>query len=130
MPLIAPALLLFAGQTDLPPLPDMAGLAPLRYLHDPDLTPAMSQFVADEIAAGRCPHVRPVDGRYTLVLDVAVLIDAKGAVRATVPHAIACPTVEQYGAGLVSAFTRDNLVPRTGTGDQWYRTSLTFAWKQ
>lgn len=122
------AMALLAQQTDMPPLPDWSLLAPLRYLHDPEVTPPMRQFVVDEIAAGRCALPRPADGHYTLTLDVAVLIGADGSVRATVPHAINCPTVEQYGAGLVSAFARDNLLPRVTATDQWYRTSVTFSW--
>lgn len=122
------AMSLAGAQADLPPLPDWAVLGQLRYLRDPDVTPAMTQFVADEVAAGRCVRPRPADGHYILTLDVAVLITANGTVRATVPHAIDCPTVEQYGAGLVSAFARDNLVPRAADTEQWYRTTVTFSW--
>jgi hypothetical protein len=125
-PLIA--LALAGGQSAPPPLPDWAALGPLRYLHDPEVTPAMTQFVADEVAAGRCAPPRGADGRYSVTVDVAVLVDAGGKVRQAVPHAIDCPTVEQYGAGLVTAFARDNLVPRAAATDQWFRTSVTFGW--
>ncbi|MGJ3649249.1 hypothetical protein ACLB0R_12365 [Sphingomonas sp. GlSt437] len=115
----------------LPPLPEWPAMAPLRYLHDPEITPAMAQFAAEEIKAGRCTLATsaeaPADPRRSLTVDVAVLVGADGMVRATVPHAINCPTVEQYAAGLVSSFTRDNLVPH-GPGETWYRTSVTFRW--
>ena len=124
------ALLLAADQAALPPLPDLQALAPLRYMHDPEMKPAMTQFVADEVAAGRCAKPQPVAGHYRISFDVAVLVDGDGMVRATVPHAIDCPTVEQYGAGLVSSFARDNLVSRAPAGPQWFHTSLTFDWAQ
>lgn len=124
------ALALLGAEKDPPPLPDWDMMAPLRYREEPKVTEAMTHFVADEVTAGRCTNPAGADGHHQLTLDVAVLVDAAGAVRATVPHAINCPTVEQFGAGLVSAFARDNLVPRIGTTDQWYRTRLTFTWVQ
>lgn len=130
MILAATLFALFGAQTDLPPLPDWSVLGPLRYLDEPHMTEPMTAFVVEEYAAGRCVRPAAVDGRYALTLDVAVLIDKNGAVRATVPHAINCPTIEQYGAGLVSAFARDNLVPRATTTDQWFRTSIIFTWAQ
>jgi hypothetical protein len=119
---------LFAEQSDLPPLPDWSTMGTLRYRQEQEVTPPMTQFVADEVAEGLCAWPRQPDGHYALTLDIAVWISADGNIRATVPHAINCPTVEQYGAGLVSAFARDNLVPRAAQPDQWYRTSLTFTW--
>lgn len=122
------ALIPLTEQADAPPLPDWSVLGPLRYRHEPEVTAPMTDFVADEITAGRCAAPPAHDGRYSLTLDVAVLLDADGGVRATVPHAINCPTIEQYGAGLVSAFARDNLAPRPLASAQWYRTSVTFNW--
>jgi hypothetical protein len=89
---------------------------------------ALSGFVAGEIAAGRCPISRPADGHYTVTLDVATFVDTAGIVRRTVPRAIQCPTVEQYGAGLVISFARANL--RAGSArDQWYRATIVFDWQ-
>lgn len=111
------------------PVPtDWAALAPLPYAHPPEMAAALSGFVAGEIAAGRCPISRPVDGHYTVTLDVATFVDTAGIVRRTVPRAIQCPTVEQYGAGLVISFARANL--RAGSArDQWYRATIVFDWQ-
>ncbi|MGL4313636.1 MAG: hypothetical protein ACRCSO_06560 [Sphingomonas sp.] len=139
------ALLALALAADAPPpMPDWAAMPPLRYLHDPDITPPMTAFVRDEVKAGRCvlppasgsgpgpatpavPGAAMPDARISLTVDVAVLVKADGMVVATIPHAIHCPTVEQYAAGLVTNFTRDNLVAH-GPGELWYRTSVTFRW--
>ena len=48
------------------------------------------------------------------------------SVRATIPRAINCPTVEQYAAGLVLGFARDNLNTRFAVEGTWYRVSMTF----
>ena len=122
-------LLLFqaAAQAAPPAVPtDWSVLPSLPYLSPPAQTAALSGFVAAEIAAGRCPIARPADGRYVVRVDVAALVAADGTIRRTVPRAINCPTVEQYGAGLILSFARANL-PR-GTSDQWYRASVIFDW--
>ena len=107
---------------------DWVALAPMPYIKPPEMTPGLSSFVAGEIAAGRCPVSRPADGHYVVKLDVATLVDTDGIVRRTVPRAIQCPTVEQYGAGLVISFARANL--RTGAAaDQWYRATVVFDWR-
>ncbi|QQV78498.1 hypothetical protein H5J25_07645 [Sphingomonas aliaeris] len=107
---------------------DWAALAPVPYIKPPEMTPGLSGFVAGEIAAGRCPVSRPADGHYVVKLDIATLVDADGTVRRTVPRAIQCPTVEQYGAGLVISFARANL--RAGAaGDRWYRATIVFDWQ-
>ena len=50
-----------------------------------------------------------------------------GSIRAVVPRAIECPTVEQFVAGLVISSARNNLrQPSAG----WYRTALSFAWSR
>lgn len=107
---------------------DWSVLAPIPYVKAPDVTPALSGFVAAEIAAGRCPIARPADGHYVVKVDVATLVGADGVVRRTVPRAIQCPTVEQYGAGLVLSFARANL-RIGGSGDQWYRATIVFDWQ-
>jgi hypothetical protein len=111
---------------------DWSVLAPMPYIKPPEIAASLSGFVATEIAAGRCPIARPVNGHYVVRVDVATLIGADGIVRRTVPRAIHCPTVEQYGAGLVLSFARANI--RTGGvggvgGDQWYRATIMFDWR-
>ena len=108
---------------------DWATLAPLPYVAAPQLTPPLTGFVAGEIAAGRCPFPKPADGHYVVKVDVATLVGPDGLVRRTVPHAIDCPTVEQYAAGLVAGFARGNLALRAGGSDTWYRATITFDWR-
>lgn len=107
---------------------DWATLAPLPYVAPPRMTPQLTAFVASEVSAARCPLPRPADGRYSLRVEVATLVGADGIVRRTVPHAIACPGVEQYAAGLVLGFARGNLPVRAGA-DAWYRATITFDWQ-
>ncbi|GAA0313902.1 hypothetical protein GCM10009087_25340 [Sphingomonas oligophenolica] len=111
------------------PVPtDWSALAPLPYMTTPRMTPPLARFVADEIAAGRCTLPKPADGHYVVKVDVATLVSADGMVRRAVPHAIDCPTVEQYSVGLVLKFARANLQPRAGTADIWYRATIVFDW--
>ncbi|RYY25537.1 MAG: hypothetical protein EOP62_13000 [Sphingomonadales bacterium] len=100
---------------------DWDALPPLPYRAPPLVTPDMHNFVTREVRANKCPSPGA-----EIRIDVAVLIDDAGGIRTTVPRAIKCPSVEQYAAGLVTGFARNNLLPRMATGDQWYRTSLTF----
>jgi hypothetical protein len=95
----------------------------------PTPTPAMTAFVGNEVASGRCAIHRPADGRYDLRVDLAVLVDANGMIAQVLPKAINCPTVEQYSAGLVTSFARDNLPPRPALGPKWYRTTIAFDWQ-
>lgn len=90
--------------------------------------PAMSNWVAGELRA-RCPQTRRnavLDRR--LIVDVAVLVSEEDGIRATIPRAIDCPTVEQYAAGLVTSFARRNLIARPGGGSGWHRATLIFEW--
>lgn len=114
-------------QTTLPP--DWSVLAVMPYEQPPLLAPSLSGFVASEIASGRCAVPRPADGHYVVRVDVAALVSADGTVRRTVPHAIDCPTVEQYAAGIVLGFARGNLAPRLGAPDAWYRATIVFDWR-
>jgi hypothetical protein len=57
-------------------------------------------------------------------------VNGAGEVRTVIPRAIQCATVEQYAAGLAAGFARNNLLPRNGASDQWYKTSLTFSWRK
>ena len=113
-----------------PPLPaDWQALAPLPYIAVPQVTPAMIQFVAGEVATGRCNTPRAGDGHYYMRVDVAALVSGDGVVRKVLPRAIDCPTVEQYSAGLVIGFARDNLrMHGESAADQWYRTTLSYDW--
>lgn len=121
---------LMTGAMQLPPLPDWEVMATVPYRVAPAVTPLMSTFVADEVKAGRCRSAKAEAGHYRLTVDVALLITPDRTVRAAIPHAIDCPTVEQYGAGVATAFARDNVLPRAGQADQWYRTTIIFDWTE
>ena len=108
---------------------DWSTLPILPYLRAPVVTPSMASFVGGEVASDRCAVPRPAGGQYDVRLDLAVLVDSVGTIRRVVPRAIGCPTVEQYGAGLVTGFARDNLPPRIGAIAGWYRTVLAFDWQ-
>ncbi|WP_287459440.1 hypothetical protein [Sphingomonas sp.] len=125
-------------QLQAPPAPAPAPVIappPADWTQLPDLPLArhwpsgasLSPFVQAEVAAGRCAAAQRGSDGYVLRVDLAVLIDNAGTVRRIVPRAIGCPTVEQYSAGIVSRVTRDN-VP-TPQSDTWYRTALTFSWR-
>ncbi|MEI9852629.1 MAG: hypothetical protein WDN24_19205 [Sphingomonas sp.] len=117
---------------------DWAALPSLPYRAPPLLTQSMSDFVAREARARRCPlpaaaarrRDLPAAPRQNLTVELAVLVDGEGEIRTVVPRAIRCPTVEQYAAGLAASFARGNLLPRAGDAEQWYRTSLTFSWQR
>lgn len=107
-----------------PPLPaSWATLPMLRYERRPDLPTGLDEFVRDEVAAGRCTVPR---GATSLRVDLAVLVDAGAAVR-VVPRAMACATVEQFAAGLMSRIARDHVEPESPDG--WYRATLDFEWR-
>lgn len=123
------ALMLAAQAVPGPAKLDFESLPPLPYRTSPVVAPAMSIYVAREARARRCKLRQTTDGRRGMRIDVAVLVDSEETIRATVPRAIACPTVEQYAAGLVSSFARNNLMPRPAANDAvWYRTAVTFIW--
>lgn len=109
---------------------DWQALPPLPYRRTPRPTPPMTLFVLSEMKRGACRRPAAVAGRAQLQVDVAVLIGREGQVRATIPRAIDCPTVEQYAAGLVVSFARGNLVPRFVTDGGWYRASVLFDWTE
>ncbi len=109
---------------------DWAALPPLPYRRTPQPTTSMVNFVVTELRRNECPRPMPVMGRTQLQVDVAVLIGEDDLVRATIPRAIGCPTVEQYGAGLVVSFARGNLMPHFVKGGSWYRASLRFDWTE
>lgn len=110
-----------APPTDWSTLPD------LRFVR-PSPTPAsLSQFVRDEVVAGRCASAqRTTSGEYTLAVNLIVRVGPNGTVQEVVPRAIGCPTVEQYASGVVSRMARGNVALVAG----WFRTSVFFAWQQ
>lgn len=108
---------------------DWTTLPPLEYVRPAPDDPALATFVRAEVQAGHCAAARPAPGGWTLNVDVAVFVQSSGMVRRTVPRAIACPSVEQYAAGLVFSRARGNVVTDTSARDGWYRTTLTFAWR-
>jgi hypothetical protein len=125
---LIPAALLAVAQVapepTSPPLvvpTDWTAMPPLPWRAEPAVTPGLIAFVAGEVRAGRCAARA---GNATLVR-VAVFVRADGLVRAAVPRAIDCPTVEQFAAGLVTSFARNNLrTPAAG----WYQVTVTFDW--
>lgn len=120
--ILAVALMLQATSLDWATLPELA------YRNPPTVAPNMVRFVSKEVAQGRCKLTDPA--KTTVAVDVAVLVEPDGTVRSVVPKAIQCPNVEQYTAGLVTAFTRNNLSPRAAQAEQWYRVSVTYSWKR
>ncbi len=107
---------------------DWEALPPLPYRRTPHPTPQMTAFVLAEMKRTGCPYPIPVAGNAQLRVDIAVLIGDDHVVRATIPRAIHCPTVEQYAAGLVVSYARGNLVPRFVNAGSWYRAVLLFDW--
>ena len=61
--------------------------------------------------------------------DLALLVDAGGAVQRIVPRAIGCPTVEQYTVGLVSSLARRG-VAAAGLRPGWYRYVAGYRWTE
>ncbi|WP_239019648.1 hypothetical protein [Sphingomonas suaedae] len=139
-------LLLLAGQAAIepqdspePPEPpakaapaiDWTTLPDLPYRTAPQMTPAMHDWARGQVRARKCRARRLVDGRPAVRVEVAVLVHSEDGVRATIPRAIGCPSIEQYAAGLVAGFSRNNLTQRTAApGAAWYRATVTFAWRQ
>ena len=100
-------------------------LPPMPWAQAPQVTPDLTRFVADEVKARRCVPPSSRTQKLTIDADVAVLLQANGTIRATVPRAINCPTVEQYAAGLIASFARNNL---RESGEGWHRATVTFSW--
>lgn len=109
-----------AAPTALPD--DWASLPELRLQRrSPDLR-GVSSYVRDEVRAGRCTAAGN-----RLRVDLVVQVAASGQVRRIRPHAIGCPTVEQYASGLMLRMARSNVSP--ADQDRWYRTQIVFAWQ-
>jgi hypothetical protein len=110
------------------PPQDWSALPVLPYEQKPDAGTGLSGFVRAEVKAGHCAAATASPQGWSLKVDLLVLMGAGGQMRRIVPRAIACPSVEQYAAGLVSSMARGNVDPAGVTPDAWYRTSLTFTW--
>jgi hypothetical protein len=108
----------------VPPAPpaDWSGLPELSILRNWSSDPRLSDFVRDEVAAGRC--AAGAAGRVDV--DLALLVAGDGQVRRIVPRAIGCATVEQYATGLASQMIRRNVAIPEAEG--WFRTTIRFAW--
>ncbi len=118
-----------AGASPLPmPPQDWSVLRPLPLMRSADDSPNLSGFVRAEVKAGRCAAAMAAAQGWTLRIDLAVLVGPGAQPRRVVPRAIACPSVEQYAAGLVSSLARGNIAAAATDPDTWYRTSLTFSW--
>ncbi len=116
-----------APPAPLPPQ-DWSDLRPLPNARDLGDDRTLSSFVRAEVKAGRCAAATQSPDGWVLKIDVAVLLAPTGQARRIVPRAIACPSVEQYAAGLVSSMARGSVAPTAVVADTWYRTSLTFSW--
>lgn len=109
---------------------DWATLPDLPYRQPPVITAQMNAYVKAQSRLRDCPiKRRVVDKLPALRVEVAVLVHPEDGVRTSVPRAAGCPVVEQYAAGLVTAFSRNNLTARTAAAEQWYRASVTFVWR-
>ncbi|WHU03024.1 MULTISPECIES: hypothetical protein [unclassified Sphingomonas] len=117
--MIATVLLAAALQTA--PI-DWDALPPLPWRAPPIITAEMQTFVQREVKLRKCVLAKPGVAE----VSIAVLVDEGGNIRTTVPRAIACPSVEQYAAALAAGFARNNLLPRPGATEQWYRTTISF----
>jgi hypothetical protein len=112
-----------------PPM-DWAALPAVRWKTPPRHAPAASDYVRAEVAAGRCTAGQRSARLSALRIDLAVLAGADGRVRAVVPRAINCPTVEQYTAGLIQRMARDNLDTAGRAADTWYRAAMIYSWDE
>lgn len=110
---------------------DWDSLPDLPFRNAPQVTPAMHAYVKAQTRAYRCKVQRRVaDKQPAIRIQVAVLVHPEDGVRTSVPRAAGCPVVEQYAAGLVTAFSRNNLTARTAAAEQWYRATVTFVWRK
>lgn len=110
---------------------DWASLPDLPYRQPPQMTPQMHAYVKAQARARRCKVQRRVaDKLPAMRVEVAVLVHPEDGVRTSVPRAAGCSVVEQYAAGLVTAFARNNLAARTAAAEQWYRATVTFVWRK
>lgn len=119
-----------APSTDQGTAIDWATLPDLPYRQPPLMTTPMHSYVQGQVRARKCRARRLVDGRPAMRVEVAVLVHPEDGVRASIPRSIGCAVVEQYAAGLVTSFARNNLAARASAAEQWYRATVTFVWKR
>ncbi len=131
LPLLLMATQAAPAQPLAAPRIDWASLPDLPYREPPQVTAPMNVYVKAQTRARRCKVQRRVaDKQPALRIEVAVLVHPEDGVRTTVPRAAGCTVVEQYAAGLVTAFARNNLAARAGAAEQWYRATVTFVWRR
>jgi hypothetical protein len=132
--MIMPAMLLITlaavQAAAVSPPADWGTLPELRWKLPPRHTRTTSDYVRAEVAAGRCAAGQRSARAAALHIDLAVLATADGRVRAVVPRAINCPTVEQYTVGLFQRMARDNLDTAGRATDTWYRAAMTYSWNE
>lgn len=108
---------------------DWDSLPDLPYRNPPQVTAPMNNYVKAQTRAAHCRVQRRVaDKRPALRVEIAVLVHPEDGVRTAVPRAVGCAPVEQYAAGLVTGFARNNLSTRAIAAEQWYRATVTFVW--
>ena len=100
---------------------DWTTMPPLPWRNEPVLSPDLVTFVEGEVRARRCAP----PPRNAIEVEMAVYVRADGLVRAVVPRAIDCPTVEQFAAGMVTSFARSNL---RSNAAGWYHAAIVFDW--
>lgn len=131
---LLPLLLAVQAAPEAQPTPeiDWGTLPDLPYREAPQMTAPMHDWVQGQVRARKCRAGRLVDGRAAVRIQIAVLVHPEDGVRASIPRSIGCPSVEQYAAGLVSSFARNNLTSRPSvfSNPQWYRATVTFAWRK
>lgn len=118
-----------AAPAPAPPT-DWSTVPPLRLANQPDYAALMTQFVHDEVTAGRCAAPPAVGGKVSINIDMVVLVSPAGDALRIVPKAINCPTVEQFAAGVVQKAVRGNLGGAAPVTDSWYHTGMTLSWAQ
>lgn len=116
------ALALQVAATIASPPADWRALPPLRAPTTP-ASELVSNYVRDEVEAGRCAAPRPG----ALSVELAVYVAENGRVRRIVPRAINCPTVEQYASGVALRSLRGQVEPPEVVG--WHRMTIAFAWQ-
>ncbi|MBN8816707.1 MAG: hypothetical protein J0J06_14825 [Sphingomonas sp.] len=126
--MIALFLALQAAVSVAAPPADWSALPPLRLSNTPDYAALMTQFVHDEVVAGRCAVPPAVGGKVSITVDMVVLVSSNGEALRIVPKTINCPTVEQFAAGVVQKAARGNVVGSPPATDSWYRTGMTLSW--
>lgn len=116
------ALALQVAATITSPPTDWRTLPPLR-APTSEAAELVSDYVRDEVRAGRCSAPQPG----ALSIDLAVYVADNGRVRRIVPRAINCPTVEQYASGVALRSLRGQVEPPEVVG--WHRMTISFAWR-